>query len=109
MGVLALADHFLGRVVSGLGGGGKKIFVMEEGDKQEGLVSPLHPSQYDLNPDNIINTASIPPEMEVQSRAEEIPDSGPFPIEEEKKRGDEGRAQYPRASDQRGEERTRIS
>ena len=28
-GVLLLADYFLGRVISGIGGGEKKIFVME--------------------------------------------------------------------------------
>jgi len=28
-GVLLLEDYFLGRIISGIGGGGKEIFIME--------------------------------------------------------------------------------
>ncbi len=65
----------MGKVISGIGGGGKKIFVMEgtastpkrfslEGESKEGLVSPLHAPQYDLNADNIIDTGTMSPPVD---------------------------------------------
>ena len=51
---------------------------------KEGLVSPLHPPQYDLNPDNIIDTTAVPlgnPEEIVPTQVEEV---GPEGVRNEK-------------------------
>jgi hypothetical protein len=39
--------HFRGKMVSSLGGGGRKTFVLEENREQLVVVSALHPAEFD--------------------------------------------------------------
>lgn len=41
--------QFLGKAITGFGGGFDKVFVLEEGEGFEGVVSSLHPPEKDLD------------------------------------------------------------
>ncbi len=47
-GGLEILQHFKGKLITSLGGGYKKLFVIEEGTNNEGgIVSSLHAPEYD--------------------------------------------------------------
>lgn len=44
---MELLKHFRGRLVTSICGGYKKLFIIEEGQFNEGVVSSLHAPEYD--------------------------------------------------------------
>ena len=71
-GGLEILNHFKGKSITSLGGGYKKLFILEDsnGNGNEGVVSSLHAPEYDeddytfnegereppLNPSDLLNT-----------------------------------------------------
>ena len=41
-GILERVDHFLGKPLSGIGVGGLKIFVLQEGNQNQGVISTIN-------------------------------------------------------------------
>ena len=48
-GKLEVLNQFLGRAITGFGGGYNKLFVLEEGQGYEGIISSLHPPENDID------------------------------------------------------------
>lgn len=47
-GTLEPLPQFLGKAITGMGGGFNKMYVLEDGEGCDGLVTPLHPPTNDL-------------------------------------------------------------
>ena len=68
-GALEALNHFKGKSITSLGGGFRKLFIIEENNLNEGIVSSLHAPEYDeddytfsegqrdppLNPSDLLN------------------------------------------------------
>lgn len=48
-GKLEVLPQFLGRAITGFGGGYNKLYVLEEGEAYEGIISSLHPPENDID------------------------------------------------------------
>lgn len=71
-GKLEVMPQFLGKAITGFGGGYNKIYVLEEGEGFEGIVSSLHPPENDI--DRLFEepiTPSKPDHMEYTGHVQE--------------------------------------